>query len=203
MLAYASFPFLEGVVRQECREYIAPGGEVLKSFKTSDGVLYGPRTAGRSRGKHVKTNCSSLAHGLDLLETVVSNGPLSQRLSRVRKKVKEGDVGTDTKKVSGDERDLYNIMYIHRNSNLHGGGHVVHVGLAALLMATMIMLDHTRDHYEQYRDTALEISHMSPLDPEGEWFHLVYYPVRFFNAGRPRNVHCWTEIQRVRGSSAT
>lgn len=180
MLAYASFPFLEGIVRRACSDYLTPMGRVVAPFEVL-GRLYSP-----DRPRPV---CSNLAHGLELLEARAAGKSLQERLILLRREVAAGGVGPRTSGVSGDEKNLYKIIFIHRNSNLHGGSHVAHVGLAALLLATIIAFDRAVDSYEERQDIALEIAKMAPLDPKMPWRHVVYYPVRFFNSYESLNTH--------------
>jgi hypothetical protein len=192
MLALAAFPFLEGVVRRRLPDYLEPTGEVRQEFTVLDRFQYYRVESGRRPNL-----CSNISHDLHKLEEIYGDSDLGRRLTGLRQEVREQRVEPETRIVSGEDNDLYSIIYKHRNSNLHGGRHVVHVGLAALLLATIIGLDEIRDKYDEYSDTFRDVaaSH-SPIDPNGLWPHIVFYPVGFPNTQDPENVHCWRRWQR-------
>lgn len=177
MLAFASFPFLEGFSRRRLADFVDTDGSVLQEFQVCNARhRYSP--GGR---------ISNLAHTLHLLEEVNATEPLGRTLANIR-----NQAGTYTVPGKADPVGLYELIFYHRNLNLHGGDQLASVGLAALILATIIGLETVRADF----DTLSEISRavtkdQSPLDPSGVWPHWVFYPVDFEDAHDPMDIHHW------------
>ncbi len=189
ILAFAAFPFLEGVTRRALPEYMDHEGRTRKSFELGEN-RYG-----------VGKTISNLSVALTLLERENQPNDLGARLSALREEISRRGASEETRTVSGENRDLYSILFKHRNSNLHGGAHIAHAGLAALLLATLISLGSLRNQFAHVCQVARTASRMqAPADPLGAWPQWVFYPVGFTDAFEPERIHCWRTWQ-VTGSS--
>lgn len=195
MLAYSAFPFLEGVVRRELSAYMDLSGRVLAPF-TVPGATYTPRPARKGE----KPQCNNLSHGLQHLEAIHHSDDLGLRLKALRAAISAKNLSPDTQLLAHGKTDLYDVIYSHRNSNLHGGYHVSHVGLASLLLATSISLSRTESLWAKYNELAwAPIDSHVPVSVDDRWTHVSFYPPEFPNTSQAKSVHCFIRWQRSSG----
>jgi len=179
MLAYASFPFLEGFARRRLSAYLNQDGVVLSAFAVSN------------RTYRVGTTISNLSHTLELLESDAQSSGLGPRLAQLRSHVQQTSTADD-RGPSPRAVDLYQFIFEHRNANLHGGRQVSSVGLMALFLATIVALEATRSDFDELCGIArMVVGTQAPLDPAGPWPHWVFYPVLVPDAPDPSLVHRW------------
>lgn len=177
MLAYASFPFLEGFARRGLPKYVKSDGTVLTDFQVS-GTRYGRRGAKR---------INNIAHTLQLLEDVHSADSLGNTLATTRTLAGMHESPTGKGPVG-----LFELIADHRNLNLHAGGHLPQVGLAALILAAMIGLEVIRDEFSELSEISRMVCRdQSPLNSNTLWPHWIFYPVDFANPFDPINIHRW------------
>jgi len=184
--------------------FLTPDGKVLQQFEKNTRA----GNVKASRPYKVGEHCSSIRDALQKLETTDAHSDLSRRLRRLRRDIAErGVMADDTLAVTNDpmESDLYNLIQDHRNSNLHGGRHIVHIGLAALLLATIIAIAEISEEFDSHRSFAQIVVRVhAPLDPSGRWFHACFYPVNITSPTLD-NPHRWTRWRTYRhpGGSLT
>jgi hypothetical protein len=180
LLALAAFPFLEGMARRRLPTFMDEWGVVLTAFSIGS-KTYKP-----------SARISNLGHTLHLLERENASDDFRVRMSTLRQAIRLGALADEIRAISADEDDLYGIIFAHRNSNVHGGRQLIHAGIGALLLATIIGLDAIRDQFDDLRDTAQMVSiSQAPADPKELWPHYIFYPVPFSHSYETENVHCW------------
>lgn len=184
ILALTSFSFLEGVARRRLSAFMDETGLVHTPF-----LDYGPKTP--------KKRCNSVADALEQVQAINAATDLGPRLAALRADIAAAGPSHHTQMI-GASHDLFRIIQNHRNSNMHGGENLWHVGLAALLLATIIAFHELRDVYETYRDTALASIRMhAPTDPDARWPHFIYYPVTFPSTSLPLQVNDWELMRHI------
>lgn len=183
LLAHAAFPFLEGMARRRLPSFMTGSGKALIAFDVNS-------KSGKKTTYEKGCNVNNLAQTLQLLEREAASEDFHSRMSCLRAEIASRGVEQDVKAISGDETDFYAIIFAHRNSNLHGGAQLYPVGLASLLLATMIGLDAIQNQFDELRNLAhMVTSSQAPVNPKEAWPHWIFYPVPFSHSYNPENVH--------------
>ena len=187
ILALTAFPFLEGMARRRLSHFLSLDGRCQKQFTVI-------RADGKPKAYQEGRLCSDVRDALCLLETTAAPD-LAQRLTALRQKIARVGPSQGSELLvprAENESDLYNLIYWHRNSNLHGGKHVAHIGLVALLLATMIAISEIEHGFDQRSELArVVVRHHTPLNPTGRWSHLALYPVDFPLRRGESDIHRW------------
>jgi hypothetical protein len=145
VLAYLTFPLLEGVLKRACAKFVAFDGKVLSPFT----ILHkkgGERRYAPNRFKGVRAQCSSLRDLLFLHLSDVSSLALRNSLERFREHIRVLD-GTE---------DPFDLIYDWRNQSLHGSGSFQTIGGTILSLSLLISLFEIEHNFIQHRETVLE-----------------------------------------------
>jgi hypothetical protein len=134
ILAYLSFPLLEGMTKLRCSDYVNLDGTVRQSF-TVDDTPYGA-TKGKKR-------VNSLHDLMRLLHDYVADADEKQVLDSIRDSICQA-TGTDA----------YRQIYDWRNSHAHGVASLRGIGYTVYNLALLVSLHGIRDCYEEIRDDA-------------------------------------------------
>ncbi|GAA1033326.1 hypothetical protein GCM10009557_34720 [Virgisporangium ochraceum] len=139
ILAYLSFPLLEGVLKKECSTYVSPSGEIQKNFEIeqSDGSLRKYRTGKR---------CSSLRDLLVLLNNEIADNNLQSDLDSLRRHLSS---------LASSGEDGFDLLYRWRNSSMHGSTSFPTIGGTLLAIVSLICLHSMSGGYEAARERAV------------------------------------------------
>ena len=135
ILAYLSFPLLEGVTKQACAEYVDFHGTVLRPFDA-------PRTGGSPRHYTVDKRCSSLRDLLHLLHAYVASPSLKSAIDEYSAHLE----------VLDDAMEPFDLLHSWRNSSLHGQASYPTIGGTVFNIATLILLDRVSAQYAAVRE---------------------------------------------------
>jgi hypothetical protein len=137
VLAYLSFPALEGALKLACKNFVDLSGKAVAAFSVP-GRRGGTRDYGPSFGR---PQCSSLRDLLLLHQASVAIDPLRARLQEIRDHLAGLQAGTDG----------FDVLYDWRNSSLHGAASYPTIGGTVLTLALLIALDGVKADFETSR----------------------------------------------------
>jgi hypothetical protein len=135
ILAYLSFPLLEGVTKLRCNDYVDLNGTVRQSFEV-EGKPYDPANPRANR-------VSNLKHLLWLLHDYVANADEKQALKSIRDSIHEA-IGTEA----------FEQIYSWRNSQGHGSESLRAIGFTVYNLALLVGLHGIRERYDEIREDA-------------------------------------------------
>jgi hypothetical protein len=131
ILAYLSFPLLEGVTKLRCNDYVDLNGTVRQSFNVAN-RQYDPAN-----------RVSSLNHLLWLLYDCVADADEKQALESLRESIYRAK-GTDA----------FEQIYIWRNSQAHGSESLREIGYTVYNLALLVGLHSIQERYDEIREDA-------------------------------------------------
>jgi len=135
ILAYLSFPLLEGVAKKTCSVYVDYDGTVRRPFSV-------PNVSGKPRQYVTGDRCSSLRDLMHLLHVQVAPPCLAAALDDYCRHIRGLNPAVEP----------FDLLYTWRNSSLHGHGSYPTIGGTVFNIAILILLDHVADSYGTLRD---------------------------------------------------
>jgi hypothetical protein len=160
VLAYLSFPALEGILKIACSNYVSLSGAVLSPFsvlsRSGRAIKYVP--SGR------RNRCSSLRDLLLLHYERVAAVPLRTCIREVRDHIGALQSGADG----------FDVLFDWRNSSVHGSASWHTIGGTVLTLALLIALEDVRGDFEVCRTEAFRmVQRESGIGIRSPWS---YYP---------------------------
>lgn len=155
---YLTFPFLEGVLRKACSEYIGSDGRVLKFFEV--------KPKGKEKSKYKPSaskikKCSNLFHMIIFLRDSRHDPELSEYLvvfEEVLRMVFSGSGKRESGFSFDDfEREPFEAIYAWRNSTLHGVKSYSNIFYVVMTLGLLVALYLCKSKYEETRNQFCEI----------------------------------------------
>ena len=130
ILAYLTFPLLEALLKQVCREYVAQDAKVIKEFSrlSKKGQPYNSKIGDEA----------GISILLNLLYDHVANPDLKALLDRYRNHLQ----------TTGDAVDAFELIYHWRCSSLHGTTNFPTIGGVILNLCLLISIYQIKDSFE-------------------------------------------------------
>lgn len=141
VLAYLSFPALEGVLKLACGSFVDLSGKAVVPFSVPARSGGGTNDYGPSSGR---PQCSSLRDLLLLHHASVAVDPLRARVQEIRDHLASLQPATDG----------FDLLYDWRNSSLHGAASYPTIGGTVLTLALLIALEGVKADFETSRAAA-------------------------------------------------
>jgi hypothetical protein len=164
VLAYISFPLLEGLLRKQCSAYVSAGGTVLQPFDV-------PQKGGGVKSYVVggrPGTCSSVRDMLYLLHGRVANSDLRVDLDEQRNHLQQ---------FAQSGEDGFDVIYNWRNSSMHGEARLSTVGGTVFSMSLLIALSGIVDRFDELRVKAnMAVRHSIWQKGSGSRPPWSYYP---------------------------